>query len=137
MSAQFDCWKCGAKLVDVILPMSRREECSACHGDQHVCKMCLHHDNASRTSCLEDRAEYIADHERANFCDYFSPSSRAFSASAVQTQQLAKAKLAALFGDDDGQKCNASSTQTPAPDSDQHESPSDIAERKLRELLGG
>lgn len=138
MSEQFICWKCGTKLLHVILPMSRREECSQCHCDQHVCKMCIYYDSASRSSCLEERAEYIADHERANFCDYFSPSNAAFNASTRQSQQLAKARLAALFDDEPTQNAPSLSKNADPdiPCTDKPLSPSEIAEQKLRELLG-
>lgn len=142
MSEQFNCWKCGTKLVEVILPMSRREECHSCHSDQHVCKMCQHFDKASRSSCLEERADYVADRERANFCDYFSPSTAAFSADSIQKQQQAKAKLAALFGDKMPPLAahnNPGATPElgiPVANSDRSETPSEIADRKLRELLG-
>ncbi|MFT6898641.1 MAG: hypothetical protein ACJA13_003065 [Paraglaciecola sp.] len=136
MSEQFICWKCGAKLLDVILPMSRREECSQCHCDQHVCKMCVYYDSASRISCLEEHAEYIADRERANFCDYFSPSNAAFNASARQKQQQAKARLAALFDDEQTQMGPSLWENPNQPSPDKPLTPSEIAEQKLRKLLG-
>jgi hypothetical protein len=136
MSEQYICWKCGAKLLDVILPMSRREECSQCHCDQHVCKMCVHYDSASRTSCLEERAEYIVDHERANFCDYFSPSNAVFNGGTSQKQQEAKARLTALFEDEKTQTAPSLSENQNQPSPDKPLTSSEIAEQKLRELLG-
>ena len=96
MSNDFACWKCGEQLKDVILPMSRREECGKCRSDQHVCKMCEFYKNSR---CDEERAESVSDPERANFCDYFKPSSGAFRDADLEKAREAKRKLAALFGD--------------------------------------
>lgn len=96
MSDDFKCWKCGMALQDVILPMSRREECAKCGADQHVCKMCAFY---SRGRCDEDRAESVSDDERANFCDYFKPAGDAYRAADLEKAREAKRQLAALFGD--------------------------------------
>lgn len=124
MSDNYLCWKCGESLVDLILPMSRREECAKCSADQHVCKMCDSYNNLGR--CEEDRAEHISDTERANFCDYFKPTQNAFSSAGQDKSAQAKAKLAELFGD-------------PIPENNSEDtslSPAELAEKKLREMLG-
>lgn len=106
MSEQFICWRCKQPLTAVILPMSRREECLACHADQHVCKMCVFFGDAGRGDCNEVRAEWISDRERANFCDYFKPiTASAAERSAAQSNSdnakaRAQAQLAALFNDE-------------------------------------
>ena len=130
MAQQFHCWQCGAELKNVILPMSRREECSACRSDQHVCKMCQHFD--SKGFCREDRAEYQSSLEKANFCDYFAPATDAYVAADKQKAQSAKAQLAALFGDpvDEPTEKDASKDESPAL------TPAEIAEQKLRDMLG-
>ncbi|MGJ8680053.1 hypothetical protein [Paraglaciecola sp.] len=125
MSSDFNCWKCGHKLIDVILPMSRREECSQCSVDQHVCKMCSFY--SDKSGCDEERAEHISDTERANFCDYFKPSSKTASSNINQKSEAAKAKLAELFGDPIPKKTEDDSSLSPA----------ELAEKKLREMLGG
>jgi hypothetical protein len=151
MSENFICWKCGKGLTGVILPMSRREECASCGADQHVCKLCIFYDSNSRGSCDEERAESVSDTERANFCDYFKPSNSAFSQASLKKTEDAKAKLAALFCDatDDekegGNKVDDDEpdTETPvkAASSNEQEkkqlTPAQIAEQKLRDLLGG
>lgn len=129
MADSFSCWKCGEELQNVILPMSRREECHQCSSDQHVCKMCKHFDHNQR--CNEDRAETVSDSEKANFCDYFAPSGKLFDKTGNQKALDAKAKLDALFGDEpEGTSSNDSnSTQKEL-------TPAEIAEQKLRDLLG-
>ncbi|MFT5313107.1 MAG: hypothetical protein ACI8Z9_001592 [Paraglaciecola sp.] len=124
-----------------MLPMSRREECPGCNADQHVCKMCVHYDSRNRGSCNEERAESVSDRERANFCDYFKPSNGAFNAASLKQTQDAKAKFAALFGDEPTDKAVEVS-----PAADMQESPDQkvpealsskqLAEQKLRDLLG-
>lgn len=133
MTDNLVCWHCGKPLVDVILPMSRREECAHCHADQHVCKMCVHFDPKFRSSCKEERAEAVSDPEKANFCDYFSPASGSFISPAEQKAADAKRQLAALFGDDieddqeeDGEK----------PQQDTQMSKADLAKKKLKDLFG-
>ncbi len=127
MAESFDCWQCGAELKDVILPMSRREECPQCRADQHVCKMCIHLDN--KGFCREDRAEDQSDTEKANFCDYFSPANNVFVQKDLKKAQDAKARLAELFGDPVEEIQTASDAQKPL-------TPAEIAEQKLRDMLG-
>ncbi|WP_416307919.1 hypothetical protein [Neptunicella sp. SCSIO 80796] len=129
MSEHFHCWQCGNRLTNVILPMSRREECTGCGADQHVCRMCEHFDSSGWGSCNEERAEPVSDRESANFCDYFVPSSDARTPLSQKHQQ-AKAKLAALFGDEPNDTDAAKKQEG-------NLSPAEIAEQKLREMLGG
>lgn len=130
MADLFSCWKCGAQLQNVILPMSRREECHQCSADQHTCKMCRHFDYKQR--CNEDRAETVSDTEKANFCDYFAPSGKVFDKTGNQKALDAKAKLAALFGDEPEHGLSQESDDKQKP-----LTPAEIAEQKLRDLLGG
>ena len=129
MAESFICWQCGAELKGVILPMSRREECADCRADQHVCKMCVHLDQ--KGFCREDRAEDQSDQEKANFCDYFSPANNAYAAADKQKALDAKAKLAALFGDPVAQTDEQGDAEA-----EQKLTPAEIAEQKLRDMLG-
>jgi hypothetical protein len=88
--------------------------------------MCQHFDG--RGGCNEERAEQVSDTEKANFCDYFSPSGQVFAQTGNQKAVEAKAQLAALFGDE-AQVADDTSDQQPL-------SPAEIAERKLRDMLG-
>jgi hypothetical protein len=100
MKDELVCWQCGETLIELILPMSRREECSACGADQHVCKLCQFYDVTSAYDCTEDRAVEVADKESANFCDYFKPRPSAYKKKETGQAAAARAELAALFGDD-------------------------------------
>ena len=74
------CWKCGASLADLTLPLLRLEECRKCGAELHVCKLCEWYSIAVAKHCREPIAEEVNDKERANFCDYFKPRPDAFTA---------------------------------------------------------
>ena len=120
------CWKCGAELKGVILPLSRREVCAACNADQHVCKLCRHYDPRVADMCREERAEQVSDKERANFCDYFAPVPGAHKPVQAVGAEAAKQKLAALFGEQ-----AAASGSAPVIDS-----AADKARIELEQLFG-
>lgn len=100
MNEAFVCWRCGATLIELILPMSRREDCPNCAADQHVCKMCQHYAPNLSDGCSEERAEDVSDKESANFCDYFSPMTGAYTTKSA-SNEAARAQLDDMFGDSD------------------------------------
>jgi hypothetical protein len=97
MARQFTCWKCGASLAELPLPLSRLAECPACRAYQHVCRMCLDFDRHAPKQCREQDAEEVKDKERPNFCDYFKPNPNAYR-SRDPKSQAAKSTLDSLFG---------------------------------------
>lgn len=100
MSQTIACFRCGASLTALSLPLSRRDQCPDCTADLHVCKMCVYFDAAVPRQCREDGAEDVAEKERANFCDWFRPSASAFDPTKKSEADAAKDALAALFSDD-------------------------------------
>lgn len=126
------CWKCGAELKELILPLSRREECPDCRAELHVCRMCEWYDPRVSDHCREDRAETVSDAARANFCDYFKLSTNTFSEKQSAGQSAAKAELEALFGGGDDKKDSAASGGG-AEDSLSKE---EAAKRELARLFG-
>jgi hypothetical protein len=92
------CWKCGASLADLTLPLRRLEECRTCHAELHVCKLCEWYSVAVAKQCREPIAEEVKDKERANFCDYFKPRPGAYAKADVSASSQARADLDALFG---------------------------------------
>jgi len=127
MSSPLLCWKCGASLEEVLIPFSRRAECSACHADLHVCRMCEFYDTSVSRSCREPVADEVRDKERANFCGYFKPIPGAYQGEDTTAADDAKSKLGALFGDTDDSQDNAGSSA---------QSESDAAREKLNRLFG-
>ncbi len=98
MSDELQCWRCGASLAALRLPIGRSEECSACRSQLHVCRLCRSWDRARPKQCREEDAEEVRDKERANFCDWFKPRARAFDAARTATEAAAKAAIDGLFG---------------------------------------
>jgi hypothetical protein len=92
------CWKCGASLAELTLPLRRLEECKKCGAELHVCKMCEWYSIAVAKHCRETIAEEVKDKERANFCDYFKSKPGAYSAAPADAGARAKNDLDALFG---------------------------------------
>lgn len=113
MSADLVCWKCGASLKELSLPLRRLDECKQCHAELHVCKLCEWYSTSVAKHCRETVAEEVKDKERANFCDYFKPRAGAFSSANPVASDRAKAELDALFG---SSKSEASAQQTSAAD---------------------
>lgn len=99
-SVDMQCWKCGSELKNLLLPFSRYEECTVCKADLHACLACKHYDPRINDACREDRAEFVLDKDKANFCDYFKLNSRPFKPKDDSAAQEARRKLAALFGED-------------------------------------
>jgi hypothetical protein len=92
------CWKCGASLADVTLPLRRLEECRTCGAELHVCKLCEWYSTTVAKHCREPIAEEVKDKVRANFCDYFKPRPGAYSKADVSASDQARSDLDALFG---------------------------------------
>ena len=73
----------------------RSEECPHCGRDLHCCYQCRFYDVKAHHECREPQADFVAEKDKANFCDYFvfDPQIK------VQTEdkEKARAKLEALF----------------------------------------
>jgi len=63
------CHACG-KPVTFETKLSRTAVCPNCQSDLHVCKNCRFYDRTVHNQCRETQAEWVADKEKANFCDY-------------------------------------------------------------------
>ena len=98
MSADICCYRCGASLRELTLPLSRRDQCPECSVDLHVCKMCCSFDPTVTRQCREDGAEDVTEKERVNFCDWFKPSASAFDPHKKNQADAARDALSALFG---------------------------------------
>ena len=101
MSHNIACYRCGASLAALSLPLSRQDSCPECSVHLHVCRMCLHYDPAVPGQCREDDAEDVFEKERLNFCDWFAPSENAFDPAAKAEADKARSALDSLFGDSD------------------------------------
>jgi len=97
MTGKLVCWKCGASLDDLPLPLARHAECPGCRADLHVCRLCTFYDTRVAKGCREPIAELVTNKERANFCDYFSARPDAFTAADERNAVKAQAALNELF----------------------------------------
>jgi hypothetical protein len=91
-----DCWKCGAPLAEISLPVGRSDYCRACRAEVHVCRMCRFYDVTKARQCAEPVAEPVQNKERANFCGYFEPVAGRFRP-ANPAADAARSALDALF----------------------------------------
>ena len=99
VSKQLGCWKCGASLDSLPVPLGRREECPQCHADLHVCRLCEFYDTSVSRSCREPIADEVKDKDRANFCGYFTARPGAHRPTDTSAADESRTKLSELFGD--------------------------------------
>jgi hypothetical protein len=98
MAHDLVCWKCGASLAELSLPLMRLDVCLKCRTEQHVCKMCVEYDTRIAKHCREPTAEEVRDKTAANFCDHFKPRAGAYTPPNTAEIDKAKAELAKLLG---------------------------------------
>jgi len=103
------CWKCGASLAQLSLPLLRLDVCQQCGAELHVCKLCSLYDVAVAKHCRETIAEEVRDKQRANFCDYFVINPNAYQPPPSTT--ASRTALDDLFGGKTGSNSTASADQ--------------------------
>jgi hypothetical protein len=101
MGEKLRCWRCGNELA-LSPPFGRLEECPSCLAQLHVCRMCVNYAPRLPTGCAEQDAEEVRVKDRANFCDWYRPSARAFTGTESAAERQAREQLAALFGEASG-----------------------------------
>lgn len=121
------CWKCGASLVDVLMPFSRLAKCKACNVDLHVCCMCKFYDVTVSNSCTEPVAEKVTNKKLKNFCGFFQPDAAAYQQPSSSKRDTTRSQLDSLFG---------LSTESDALVDNKTLSEEEIARGKLEQLFG-
>lgn len=96
-AAPLICWKCGASLAELSLPLLRTDECRACRAQLHACRMCHFYDTGKAKSCAEPIADEVQDKTRSNFCGYFQATGGRFRAQDGAGDRALTA-LESLFG---------------------------------------
>jgi ribosomal protein L40E len=99
VSQELVCFRCGATLRSLPLPLSRQDQCPFCSVYLHVCMMCESFDPNVSNQCREDDAEPVHEKERANFCEWFRPGTDVFDAHRAAQEDRSKEALSALFTD--------------------------------------
>jgi hypothetical protein len=128
---ELSCWKCGASLEGVPLPIGRLAECLSCRAELHVCRQCEFYDTSVAQHCREPIAEHVNEKTRANFCAHFQPTASAFAAQAPVAGTDA---LEALFG---GSSPAAGATGEAGKDQAETLSAEEAARRRLDALFDG
>lgn len=90
------CCLCG-KPIDGQDIIGRQEICPHCGSDLHCCVNCHFYDEYAENKCREPSAEWVADRERNNFCEFFTFKESEAAGSPRQNREGARAKLEALF----------------------------------------
>jgi len=91
------CFACNAVIeLAVGERVGFREDCEGCGADLHVCRNCTLHDPGAHNECREPNTERVGDRERANHCEYFTPSDRGGGETAKAAAE-AKSRLEDLF----------------------------------------
>ncbi len=91
------CYACNASIA--LGPGERigfRDSCDGCSTDLHVCRNCAHHDPSAYNECRESSAEWVADRDRGNRCEYFTPGTQQGGGLADE-RSSAKSQLDTLF----------------------------------------
>lgn len=101
MSTELSCYRCGASLATLSLPIGRQDECPSCSVSLHVCRMCEFFDANVPKQCTEDDAEEVFEKQRANFCEWYKPSASAFDPKDAAAENRAHEELASLFGEEE------------------------------------
>jgi hypothetical protein len=97
MAEALNCWRCGASLAALSLPLRRLDACKACNAELHVCKMCVEYNISYAKHCREPTAEEVRKKDEANFCDHYKPKAGAYVAVDRSEATRAKSALDELF----------------------------------------
>jgi len=98
------CWKCGASLAGMLLPLSRREACPSCRTDLHVCRLCRHFDAHRAGQCREPAAERVKNKIGANHCGWFVPRLEAYRGGGAVMAQASRSAFDVLLNKPDDSK---------------------------------
>lgn len=90
------CYFCETELL-VTDRIGRRESCTKCGRDLHICLNCEFYDPKAYNECRENQADRVVDKEVANFCDYFSPATVPGFEHGETEAERARVALEALF----------------------------------------
>jgi hypothetical protein len=97
MTNSLICWRCGASLASLSLPIRRLDACKSCSAELHVCKLCVEYDTSYAKHCKEPTAEEVRKKEEANFCDFYRPKPGAYTPKNESQIASSKAALDDLF----------------------------------------
>jgi hypothetical protein len=91
-----NCFHCGRQ-IEVLERVGFRDTCPACDRALHACRNCDFYEPTYHNECRETQADRVVDKDRANFCEYFTPSQRRAGAQRPVAKATAANKLEDLF----------------------------------------
>jgi len=91
------CYFCGSVLPET-LEIGRSTACPSCGKDVKICLNCTFYAPGAHWDCRETISEPVREKERANFCDFFSPSTKPRKPQANGSATKAKKQFNSLFG---------------------------------------
>ena len=97
MPEELHCYRCGASIAALTLPLGRADECPSCRTEVRVCRMCFYFDRAAVKQCREDDAEEVKEKTRSNYCEYFKPDPHAGDSSLKSAEDAARGVADDLF----------------------------------------
>ncbi len=71
--ALMHCYNCGFE-IKADRKIGRQDFCPKCASALHACRNCWFYSPRAYHECRETEAEWVAEKEAPNFCDYFEPS---------------------------------------------------------------
>jgi hypothetical protein len=91
--------KCHAclKVLEIKIPVGRREICPFCGSDLHCCLNCIFHLMGNYNECREPQAERVIEKDRSNFCDFFAFQDAEMGSKRKDSGESAKTKMESLF----------------------------------------
>jgi uncharacterized Zn finger protein len=89
-----NCFQCGSA-IEIVERVGFRDVCAKCERPLHACLNCGFYDPAYSNQCRETQAPRVVAKDRANFCEYFVPTTKPRKSSAEPSD--ARTKLDALF----------------------------------------
>ena len=66
-----ECYCCG-KEIEVAEKITRDDICPHCNKPIRCCQNCEFYSENAHNKCIETAADWVVDKESANFCEYFS-----------------------------------------------------------------
>jgi hypothetical protein len=65
------CHRCGRE-IQLLTALQRTDSCAYCHSDLKCCVNCSLFDPTANNQCREPQAEWVAEKEKSNFCEFFA-----------------------------------------------------------------
>lgn len=90
------CFQCGQDLA-ADQKVLREDECPHCSSDLHCCRNCRFHDPAVSNQCRETQADWVAEKDKANFCEFFVFADTTGPRTAARAESSARDRFNKLF----------------------------------------